>query len=411
MGFKPSKADPDLWIRDKGTHYEYIGTYVDDLLIASKNPAKIIEDFEAILGIPEYYLGADIIQAKAEWAIEPIDWIISSITYTKNVIAKFEQLMGDGNPKYSFREYKTPTDKEYHPELDDSPLINAELQNRYQSMVGSLNWAITLGRFDIQFSVTTMARYSHAPREGHLKAVIRIFGYLKKFHKAKIVIDPTLPDHHQFPYDDLSTWRDLYPDAQEELPKDAPEPKGSCMRITIWVDADHARDKVTCRSVTGVVVMLNNVIVKTFSKRQTTVESSTYGSEMIAARIATDMAVEIRHMLHMLGVPIDGSALMLGDNKSVVLNTTIPSSALKKKHQMIAYHRIREAVAARIIRFCHIDSSINIADVLTKPLANPTFHHLVKPMLFRNPGEQRWPSSPSPTPMELSVQGEPTPPL
>ena len=159
------------------------------------------------------------------------------------------------------------------------------------------------------------------------------------------------------------------------------------MRITIWVDADHAHDKVTCRSVTGVVVMLNNVIVKTFSKRQTTVESSTYGSEIIAARIATDMAVEIRHMLHMLGVPIDGSALMLGDNKSVVLNTTIPSSALKKKHQMIAYHQICEAVAARIIRFCHIDSSINIADVLTKPLANPTFHHLLKPMLFRNPGE------------------------
>ena len=134
----------------------------------------------------------------------------------------------------------------------------------------------------------------------------------------------------------VSTWRDLYPDALEELPGDAPKPKGSCMRITIWVDADHAHDKVTCRSVTGVVVMLNNVIVKTFSKRQTTVESSTYGSEMIAARIGTDMAVEIRHMLHMLGVPIDGSALMLGDNKSVVLNTTIPSSALKKKHQMIA---------------------------------------------------------------------------
>ena len=42
LGFKPSKADPDLWIRDKGSHYEYIGTYVDDLLIASKNPQEII---------------------------------------------------------------------------------------------------------------------------------------------------------------------------------------------------------------------------------------------------------------------------------------------------------------------------------------------------------------------------------
>ena len=76
--------------------------------------------------------------------------------------------------------------------------------------------------------------------------------------------------------------------------------------------------------------MLNNVIVETFSKRQATVEPSTYGSEMIAARIATDMTVEIRHTLHMLGLPIDGSILMLGDNKRVV-NTTIPSSASKRK--------------------------------------------------------------------------------
>ena len=80
MGFKPSKADLDLWIRDKGTHYEYIGTYVDDLLIASKNPAKIIEDLKQCyilkgVGIPEYYLGADIIQAEVEWALEPINWL------------------------------------------------------------------------------------------------------------------------------------------------------------------------------------------------------------------------------------------------------------------------------------------------------------------------------------------------
>ena len=57
-------------------------------------------------------------------------------------------------------------------------------------MVGSLNWAITLGRFDIQFSVTTMARYSHAPREGDLKAVIRIFGYLKNSIKPKKSLIP-----------------------------------------------------------------------------------------------------------------------------------------------------------------------------------------------------------------------------
>ena len=61
-------------------------------------------------------------------------------------------------------------------------------------------------------------------------------------------------------------------------------------------------------------------------------------------------------MVLMIGVPVDGSALMLGGNKSVVINPTIPSSALKKKHNAIAYHRVRKAIAARLIRFCHIVS-------------------------------------------------------
>ena len=122
---------------------------------------------------------------------------------------------------------------------------------------------------------------------------------------------------------------------------------------------------------------MNNTVVKTFSKCQTTVESSTYGSELVAARLAIDQAVELIYTLQMIGVPIDGSALMLGDNKSVVINTTIPSSALKKKHHAIAYHRVCEAIAARLICFCHIDSKINVADVLTKPLDNQSFHHLI----------------------------------
>ena len=33
----------------------------------------------------------------------------------------------------------------------------------------------------------------------------------------------------------------------------------------------------------------------------------------------------------------------------------------------------------------------NVADVLTKPLDNQTFHHLIRPFFFRNPGEPRWP--------------------
>ena len=190
---------------------------------------------------------------------------------------------------------------------------------------------------------------------------------------------------------DFDTWKEFYPEAVEEIPSNIPIPKGPKARITTWVDADHAYDQVTRRSVTGIVIMINGMIWKTYSKRQKTVESSTYGSELVAARIAVDLVVETRYTLRMLGVEIDGPALMLGDNKSVVLNTSVPSSLLKKKHCAINYHRIREAIAAEIVRFIHIPSYKNIADCLTKPLAGNVAYRLLKPVMFANPGETLWP--------------------
>jgi hypothetical protein len=68
---------------------------------------------------------------------------------------------------------------------------------------------------------------------------------------------------------------------------------------------------------------------------------------------------------------------------SVVVNTTVPSSILKKKHNAIAYHRVREAITARIMRFAYIKSEENVSDVLTKPLSNEKFHYLMKRWLFR----------------------------
>ena len=178
-------------------------------------------------------------------------------------------------------------------------------------------------------------------------------------------------------------WNEFYPDAEEEIPKDMPEPTGKKVKITVYVDADHAHDVVTRRSITGILVFVNNTPIQWVCKRQKTVETSTYGSELVAARLATEVIMEVQYNLRMLGVEPDGPAIMLGDNMSVVLNTTVPSSVLKKKHQSLAYHRVREAIAAKILRFYHIASIINIADILTKPLGNISFHRLVYRWLFR----------------------------
>jgi hypothetical protein len=63
------------------------------------------------------------------------------------------------------------------------------------------------------------------------------------------------------------------------------------------------------------------------------VETSTYGSELVAS-----INRHVRFMLRSLGVDLDGPYLMLGGNMSVILITSVPSSALKKKHNAIAYH-------------------------------------------------------------------------
>ena len=73
------------------------------------------------------------------------------------------------------------------------------------------------------------------------------------------------------------------------------EPLSKECTITCFVDADHARDKVTCRSVTGVFLLANNTPLIWYTKRQKTVETSTYGSELVAARIGTEMVIEVRY--------------------------------------------------------------------------------------------------------------------
>jgi hypothetical protein len=90
-------------------------------------------------------------------------------------------------------------------------------------------------------------------------------------------------------------------------------------------------------------------------------------------------------MLRSLGVNIDERTLMLGDNMSVVLNTSVPSSVLKKKHNAITYHQERDAIAAKVMTFAYVKSEENVSDILAKPLGNERFHHLVKNWLFRVP--------------------------
>ena len=76
--------------------------------------------------------------------------------------------------------------------------------------------------------------------------------------------------------------KELYPDLIDQKPHDMPEPLGEGVHISCFVDADHAGNKITRQSHTGIITYLNCAPIIWFSKRQNTVESSTFGSELIA---------------------------------------------------------------------------------------------------------------------------------
>ena len=405
MGFTPCKGDFDLWYKDKGDHYEYLATYVDDVLVFSKDPMSIIEELKKDyslkgIGTPEYYLGGDFHTTKdvdnlaevnhdvqdkhlpASWLKEGVKTAFSAKTYITNCMEQLEKMMGK-----EFALQNSPMSEAAHLELDDSPLLNETDHAKFRSLIGCANWLVTLGRFDVAYAVNAYSRFTMQPRQGHMDGIIRVFGYLKKFKKGKIIIDPSYPDHSCFDVADYDNWKEYYPDFEEMQPGDDEKPpaKGPKVRMTVYKDADHAHDLVTRRSVSGILLFLNNTPVRWISKRQKTVETSTYGSELVAGKMATELVMEYRYILRSMGAEPDGPAMMLGDNNSVVLNCTMPSSVLKKKHSACSYHRIREAIAGKIIKFAHIPSEMNYADILTKPLSGQAYYRLVKPLLFRVP--------------------------
>jgi len=127
---------------------------------------------------------------------------------------------------------------------------------------------------------------------------------------------------------------------------------------------------------------LNKTPISWFSKKLNTVETSTYGSEFSALRIAVEQVMSIRQDLRYLGVPIAGPSYIFTDNKAVVDSSVNPSYRLKKRHNILSWHTVCQAVACDIVRIVHIDSKNNPADILTKHRSSREWYELCKPIIF-----------------------------
>jgi len=378
MGFVPSKAERDIWMRDRGDHYEYIAVYVDDLLIVSKDPEAIIESLTKKYnfklkgtGPISFHLGCDFGRDKDGTLY------YAPKKYIDKILDNYRRIFGQLPKKAS-----SPLPKGCHPELDTTDLLDFQEQKIYQSLIGALQWVIQIGRFDVCTAVMTLSRFRAAPRKGHLELVKRVHGYLSHMRHGKIRIRTDKPDYSDIPIKEFDWKYSCYPDAKEQVPDNCPTPRGKSVNTTSFYDANLYHDLISGRSVTGILHLVNQTPVDWFSKLQATVETATFGSEYVAARICTEQIIDLRLTLRYLGVPIDGSSMIFGDNESVVNATSHPHGKLHKRHNALAYHKTREAVAAGMTRMHHVRSQKNAADILSKHWDYPSVWGSLKPLLF-----------------------------
>ena len=140
----------------------------------------------------------------------------------------------------------------------------------------------------------------------------------------------------------------------EEIDKVLPEPRGEPIYTTVYFDSDHAHDLVTRRSVLGVIAFVGSTPISWTSKRQGTIESSSYSAEFCAGRLACEEAIAIRYMLRSLGVPVLGATALCGDNLGMIMSSTNPDSELKKKNVATSLHKIWECAAAGIVNLIKV---------------------------------------------------------
>jgi Reverse transcriptase (RNA-dependent DNA polymerase) len=183
LGFQACKADPDVWMRpgvkgDGYCYYEYVLMYVDDCRIVSHDPQKIInsltEEYKYKLkdvGEPKQYLGAKIGSYTFSDGVK--SRYMSARLYLQQAIVEVERQRGSLKSLFPQQnQLDVPIPPGSHPELDTTNFLRDDDVQLYQSYIGILRWAVELGRIDIAHVAGALARFSAAPREGHMYAVL-----------------------------------------------------------------------------------------------------------------------------------------------------------------------------------------------------------------------------------------------
>ena len=134
------------------------------------------------------------------------------------------------------------------------------------------------------------------PQEGHLDAVLHIFGFLKIKYNSRMCFNPTVPfcDERAFKECD---WKQFYGEVEEAIPSNAPEPRGKKVHLRMYVNSNHAGKKRTRRLRTGFFVLINGALIQWVSKTQATIETLVFGAKFVAMKLGMESLRGLQYKL------------------------------------------------------------------------------------------------------------------
>jgi hypothetical protein len=237
-----------------------------------------------------------------------------------------------------------PFPQSYKPELDATPFLDENGIQLYQEYIGILWWIVELGCINIMIEVSQLSSFLMALRKGQLEAVLAIFAYLRKHKDQVMFFNPAYMDLQESDFIQTQ-WANIYSDIKEEIPIDFPIPLGNSVRIMVYVDVDHAGNAETQQSQTGFIIFVSSALVIWYSKKQNTIESSTFGMELVALHICIEALIALQVKLRSFRIRIDRPADVYCDNSSVFKSVSVVEGQLNKKHLAICYHHVQECCA------------------------------------------------------------------
>jgi len=208
----------------------------------------------------------------------------------------------------------SPLEKGDHPELDTSAFLDTDKTMIYQSLIGAMQWSISIGQFDIASAVLSLSSFRAMPRRGHLDRVKRVYRYLCKFRYFNIRFRTQEPDYTGLNVKKYNWANTVYRDPSEKLPTNAPPPLGKRITLTHYFNANLMHDVLSGNAVARVLHFYNKTPIDWHCKEQSTPEPATYGAEFITRRTRVEQIIDHWNSLRHWGIPINDILAMSSVN-------------------------------------------------------------------------------------------------